>query len=120
MASYCTMENVQDYTLTGRKLNQAVYALIVISNVHEASGKEPGCTYVVDKVSIIEQPDDINAIRMLLKKMATVAITSECQGKPNSTPDWRNDETPCSAKKARRLGHSPTDDAMPSPARTTQ
>ena len=77
------MQNVQDYTLTGRKSNQAVYALIVISNVHEASGEAPGYTYMVDKVTIIERPDDVNTIRTLLRKLATVAIMSEGKGKPN-------------------------------------
>ena len=48
LASYCTNENVQDYTLTGRKPKEAVYAMIIISSVQEVSGVP---TYMVDKVN---------------------------------------------------------------------
>ena len=115
LASYCTMENVQDYTLTGRKPKEPVYALIVISSVHEGKGDNPRHTYMVDKVSI-QQSEYIPMIRTLLRKLGTVATDSECKGKVNSTPDWRNDQTPFSAKKTRRLSDTPTDEDYPMPA----
>ena len=101
LASYCTMENVQDYTLTSRKPKEPVYALIVISSMHEGKGDSPQRTYMVDKVDV-QSSENIPMIRNLLQKLAAVAVSSECKGKPNSKPDWSNDQTPRSAKKARR------------------
>ena len=117
MASYCTPHNVQDFTLTGRRPKEPVYALIVISSVHVVEGGSPSLTYMIDKVSLIT-PETIPTLRSLLRKLARIPIASQCEGKPNSTPDWQNDKTPYTAKKARRLGISPTDDAMLSPLRT--
>ena len=48
LASYCNNDNVQDYTLTGSNPKEPVYAMIVISNVQEASGVN---TFMVDKVN---------------------------------------------------------------------
>ena len=48
LASYCTNDNVQDYTLTGRKPKEPVYAMVIISSVQEVSGIT---TYMVDKVN---------------------------------------------------------------------
>ena len=111
MASYCTMNNFQDFTLTSRKTKEAVYALIIISSVHE--GKD-GRTYMLDKVNIIDKPDNIPILRALLSKLARISGTSECRGKPNSTPDWRDKNvSPYIAKKSRSLSYSPTDADMP-------
>ena len=52
IASYCTKDNVQDYTLTGRKPKEAVYALIVISNVHDNPGDCTRLTYMTQKVDL--------------------------------------------------------------------
>jgi hypothetical protein len=117
VASYCTMNNVQDYTLTGRRPKEAVYALIIISSVHEASTGVHR-TYMVDKVNIINQPDSIPTLRSLLRKLARIPIQDT--GMPNCTPEWQNDKTPYTAKKARRLGNTPTDDAMQSPPRAAR
>ena len=51
VASYCTMENVQDYTLTARRPNEPSYALIIISSVRKAPGNDNGHIYMVDKVA---------------------------------------------------------------------
>ena len=119
MASYCTPHNVQDFTLTGRRPKEAVYALIVISGVHDVEGVSPRRTYMVDKVNLVTQPESIPMLRSLLRKLARIPTTSQCEGKPNSTPDWSNDKTPYAAKKARRLGVSPTGSEMPSPSKAS-
>ena len=123
MASYCTPHNVQDFTLTGRRPKEAVYALIVISGVHDVEVNledSPRRTYMVDKVNLVTQPESIPMLRSLLRKLARIPTTSQCEGKPNSTPDWSNDKTPYTAKKARRLGVSPTDSEMPSPSKASR
>ena len=81
LASYCTRENVQDYTLTGCKPREPFYALIVISSVHEGTGDTPRRTYMVDKLSI-QLSGNMPVIRNLLREMAAAAMNSECKGKP--------------------------------------
>ena len=114
LASYCNAVNVQDYTLTGRKAKEPVYAMIIISSVQEASGVH---TYMVDKVNThMVSKENIPAIRALLRNLARISLASDGQGKLNKSPDWLPDQTPYTAKKARLLGRSPTDDAMMWPA----
>ena len=115
LASYCANDNVQDYTLTGFKPKEPVYAMVIISSVQEASGVN---TFIVDKVNThMVREDNIPTIRSLLRKLARISSTPEVQGKANNSPDWLPDKTPYTAKKTRRLSQSPTDLDMPSPRR---
>ena len=115
LASYCTAENVQDYTLTSRNPKEPVYAVIIISSVQEVSGVT---TYMVDKVNTrMVDSSNISTVRSLFRKLARIPHASESHGKLNKTPDWLPDQTPYKAKKARRLSASPTDGSMPSPVR---
>ena len=117
LASYCTNENVQDYTLTARKTTEPVYAMIIISGVQEVSGVT---TYMVDKVNThMIDKSNMPSIRSLFRKLARIAHASESHEKLNKTPEWLPDETPYTAKRARRLSASPTDEQMPSPAKTS-
>ena len=112
LASYCTNDNVQDYTLSGRNPKEPVYAMIIISSVQEASGVN---TYMVDKVNThMVDKDNMPMIRSLLGKLARISATSEGKEKLK-TPEWLPDKTPYTAKKARRLSDFPTDQDMPSP-----
>ena len=92
------MDNVQDYTLTGRKPKEAVYALIVISNVHEESENSARLNYMVDKVQV-QSGEDIPAIRAMLRKLMQIFTTEPCKQKLNNTPDWSKEQTPYNAKK---------------------
>ena len=115
LASYCTNDNVQDYTLTSRKPTEPVYAVIIISSVQEVSGVT---TFMVDKVNTrMIDSCNISTVRSLFRKLARIPHASESHGKLNKTPEWLPDQTPYAAKKARRLSASPTDGSMPSPGR---
>ena len=108
---------MQDYPLTGRKPKEAVYAMIIISSVQEVSGRP---TYMVDKVNTrLIDKSNMPSIRSLFRKLARIAHVSESNGKLNSTPAWLPNQTPYTAKKARRLSESPIDAQMPSPAKTS-
>ena len=109
LASYCTVNNVQDYTLTARRSKDAVYALVVISSTHAAPGQTPENVYMVDKVSIIDQAADVPRIRNVLSKLASVTIATESSEQPISTAASDNDATPFKAKKSRRLSYNPTE-----------
>lgn len=115
LASYCTNDNVQEYTLTSRRPKDAVYAVVIISGVQEVSGVT---TYMVDKVNThMIDSGNISSVRSLFRKLSRIAQVSESHGKLNKTPDWLPDQTPYKAKKTRRLSASPTDDQLPSPLR---
>ena len=115
LASYCTNDNVQDYTLTSRRPKDPDYAVVIISGVQEVSGVT---TYMVDKVNThMIDSDNISSVRSLFRKLSRIAQVSESHGKLNKTPDWLPDQTPYKAKKTRRLSASPTDDQLPSPLR---
>ena len=89
--------------------------MVIISSVQEVSGVT---TYTVDKVNKrIIDGNKIPSVRSLLRKLARVAHVSESPGKVNKKPNWLPDQTPYSAKKARRLSASPTDDQLASPVR---
>ena len=106
---------MQDYTLTSRKPKEPVYAVVIISRVQEVSGVT---TYMVDKVNTrMIDSTNISSVRSLFRKLARIAQVSESHGKLNKTPEWLPNQTPYTAKKARRLSASPTDGSMPSPAR---
>ena len=72
VASYCTMENVQDYTLTARRAGEAVYALIVISSIRPAPGDNNRHIYMVQKVQPVI-PADIGTLRPLLRRLTQFA-----------------------------------------------
>ena len=89
--------------------------MVIISSVQEVSGFN---TYMVDKVNThMVDGSNMSSIRSMFRKLARIAHVSECHGKLNKTPEWLPDQTPYTAKKARRLSASPTDDQLPSPVK---
>ena len=111
------MQNVEEYTLSSRKPKEAKYALVVITSVLGTCEGRPHHTYMVDKVSPIEK-GNVPTVRNLLRKLARIPATTECQGKPKSSPSWQGDQTPFSVKKARRLSYNPTAEETPSPTKS--
>ena len=102
LASYCTLNNVQDYTLTARRGKEALYAVIVISSVHQVPGETPQQVYMVDKVSIINQNGDVPMIRDVLGKLACATESKEDSAGTSTLPA---DASPFQAKN---LGACPT------------
>ena len=69
------MENVQDYTLSARRPNEAMYALIVISSIRDAPGVDNAHIYMVEKVAPVK-PADIATLRPNLKRLSLFAKTA--------------------------------------------
>ncbi len=107
LASYCNMNNVQDYTLTARNPKETVYAMILISSVYKTGDLH---TYMIDKVHIVQE---IKPIISYMEQLSKFFNVEHCHGKPNATPDWKEDVTPYKAKKPRALSLSPTDAPLP-------
>ena len=117
VASYCTMETVHDYTLSARRPNERMYALIIISSIREDPANKNAHIYMVEKVAPMSA-QDIATLRPFLKRLSMFAKTASQSGVTYSSPvKWEPGRTPIHAKKARRLGYHPTDSPMRSPAR---
>ena len=108
LASYCTMENVQDYTLTARRPTEPMYALIIISNVRKAPGDDNGHIFMVDKVAPVSLAD-VPTILQILKRLSMFAKQASQTATSHRSPTkWDEGRSPASAKKTRRLGQHPT------------
>ena len=108
--SYCTMNNVQFFTLSSRKPKEAVYAVVVITSVHTVDKMN---TFMMNKVHVIPETDVLdwsNALKML----SVLSKRSSLDAGPRraSTPLWSEEMSPFHAKKARRLYYQPTDVEM--------
>ena len=108
--SYCTMQNVQCFTMSSRTGKEPYYALIVVSSAHitESSGL---VTFMVDKVQPITAAN-VPAYRKALLKLSTLSVNA---GTADGSETKRSFDpcTPLEAKKARRLCESPTDASLP-------
>ena len=115
VASYCTMENVQDYTLSTRRATEPMYALIVISGVRQAPEGNNAHVYMVEKVQPVSAAD-VEKLRPLLALLSGFAVTASSSVATPATPvKWTPDRGLGQAKKARRLGAHPTASPIRSP-----
>ena len=110
VASYCTMENVQDYTLTARRPTEPMYALIIISSVRKAPGVDNGHIYMVDKVAAVSLADVLTILQILKRLSMFAKQASQTTATHRSPAKWDDGRSPASAKKARRVGQHPTAD----------
>ena len=105
--SYCTMSNVQNYTLTSRKAHQPTYAMVVLGSSHVTEGVT---TFMMNKVQPLASAD-VAATQKLFGKLSLLAKKAGIA--MDTSPTSRDDTwTPFHAKKARRLTCTPTDDSM--------
>ena len=106
--SYCTMSNVQYYTLSSRKGQLPTYAMVLLGSSHVTGGIT---TFMINKVQTLASTD-VGAIQKLFGKLSLLgkkaAIAMDMSAKSPSA-SWSDDGTPFKAKKARRLALSPSD-----------
>ena len=117
-ASFCTMDNVQYYSLSstsGKK--EPVYALVVISNVVRHGEK---MMYMIDKVTKIDTATErLELIRHLKKLSWPLGPTEKDQEKRKSRTFSPSDSaTPYANKKSKKMSLHPSDVSLPSPVRT--
>ena len=108
--SYCTMENVQYFTLSSRKGREPTYAMVVLGSSH-ISNKVTN--FMANKVQTIA-PTDLISVRKAFDKLW---LLSKKAGEESGTPgsqkrEWTGMTTPYHAKKARQLCWTPTDGSM--------
>ena len=119
--SFCSMDNVQFYTLSPAQGKDPVYAIVVITAVN---GPEDNKTYMMDKVCKVEDKSKIPHILYHLKKLSWSLRSHQGNDlSPNAkTRRFSIDSpvTPYSAKKTRRLSECPTDSSMQNPDEAMQ
>ena len=103
------MDNVQCFTLSSIVGKQPIYALAIISAKH-VNGSTGLITYMVDKVRTIPA-QDVPAYRSTLSKLSRIS-TGMLGTEAAETKRTFDPITPLTAKKARRLGESPTDASL--------
>jgi hypothetical protein len=108
LASYCSLSNVQFFTLSARKAKEPVYAMVVVVSAHDGEG---GTTFMVDKVHVLDK-DRVNAMKPALQKLNIQSLRYRADGQAPAATIWEADRTPFNAKKTRRLSYSPTDASM--------
>ena len=115
VASFCTMDNVQYYTLSPTRGKEPVYALIIISSVSKPGGK---LMYMLDKVAKVEDKSTLPDLIHHLKKLSWISTGMQdgSASTKSRTFSPSSDHTPYKVKKARTLSAQPTDVSLPEPA----
>ena len=109
LASYCTMSNVQCYTLSSREGKKPVYAMVVVANAYDGTR---GITYMVDKVKTLNS-DAVGIVKSVMDKLYHLFLRVGSDTHEATASCWDGDCTPLQVKKSRRLGYSPTDIDLP-------
>ena len=113
-ASFCTMNNVQYYSLSPTCGREPVYAIVVISNVVEHGDKTT--IYMIDKVAKVEDKNMRVEIIKHFKKLSWPLGESEGHDSRRKSRTFSpiSTETPYTVRKARRLSFSPSDASIAS------
>ena len=109
LASYCTMSNVQCYTLSSQQGKKPVYAMVLVVN---ARGGTHGITFMVDKVKILNN-GDVSIVKSVMDKLYHLFLRVESDEHVTTDSCWESECTPLQVRKSRRLGYSPTDAELP-------
>ena len=112
-ASFCTMNNVQYYTLSPGVVKEPVYAIVVISNAVEHGNTT---MYMIDKVAKIEDKNmRVDIIKHFRKLGWALGESREKDAKRTSrTFSPTSTDTPYTVRKARRLSLAPSDASIAS------
>ena len=109
VASFCTMDNVQYYSLSATRGKEPVYAMVVISNASNHEGK---LLYMADKVAKVDDRTQVSNLIAHFKKLSKL-LKNEAAGE-NATPgrsrtfSVASRHTPYTVKKSRRLSEQPS------------
>ena len=109
--SYCTMSNVQHFTLSSRKAKQPTYAMVVLGSSHVADGT---IKFMLNEVQMLTS-DDVASTRKLFRKLSFLSDRSGNAmdaASPSQKREWTDTISPFRAKRARKLADCPTDASM--------
>ena len=111
LMSFCTVRSSPDYQLKPARGQKTQLAFVTIADVLEdGSGQNPPVFLVesVEKIRDIDAPAAPDHMRRLIY---FASLTAKMQG-ASSKREWTESISPANAGKCRRLGKSPTDEAL--------
>ena len=118
LVAYCTMSNVQYYTLASRKPKEPVYAMVVLNSSYNINNE---IRFMASKVQQLKV-EELVAARHLCRKLWM--LSRRFGGEDLNLSQASSSEapaTPFQIRKARRLTLSPTDESIgESPMDTSQ
>ena len=115
-ASFCTMDNVQYYSLSPTRGKEPIYAIVMISSV---SMNKDQRMYMIDKVAKVEDKTSLPLIIQHLKKLSWI-LKGNKSAPSERSGTFSPSSTPYKVKKARQLSECPTDGSLPEPPQADQ
>ena len=104
--SYCTMSNVQYFTLASHKAKQPTYAMVVLGSSHVPNGIT---NFMVNKVQLLTS-DDIADTRKLFSKLSFLSDrVGNAMGASSAMQkrEWTETLSPFRAKRTKKLSNVP-------------
>ena len=111
LMSFCTVKSSPDYQLKPARGQKTQMAFVTIADVLEAGSSEKHPVFLVESVEKIPDNDAPCAPDNMRRLIYFASLTAKMQG-TSSKREWTEDMSPVNAGKCRRLGKSPTDEAL--------
>ena len=111
LMSYCTVKSSPDYQLKPARGQKTQMAFVTIVDVLEAGSGENPPMFLVDSLEKIPDNEAPCAPDTMRRLLYFASLTAKMQG-TSSKRQWTEEMSPANAGKCRRLGKSPTDEAL--------
>ena len=111
LMSFCTVKSSPDYQLKPARGQKTQMAFVTIADVLEAGSSEKHPVFLVESVEKIPDNDAPCAPDNMRRLIYFASLTAKMQG-TSTKREWTEDMSPVNAGKCRRLGKSPTDEAL--------
>lgn len=109
--SFCTTKSAADYQLKSGRSQRAQMAFVIITDVLEPGSAQKPAVLLADHVEKIP-PEEFGVAPSNFGRMITMAsLVAKAQGSSHQRV-WTETHSPANAGKCRRLGKSPTDEAL--------
>ena len=111
LMSLCTVESSPDYQLKPARGQKTQMAFVTIADVLKVGGSEKHPVFLVESLGKIPDNDAPCAPDRMRRLIYFASLTAKMQG-TSEKREWTEDMSPANAGKCRRLGKSPTDEAL--------
>ena len=111
LMSFCTVRSSPDYQLKPARGQKTQLAFVTIADVLEDGSGENPPVFLVESVEKIRDIDAPAAPDHMRRLIYFASLTAKIQG-ASSKREWTESISPANAGKCRRLGKSPTDEAL--------
>ena len=111
LMSFCTVKSSPDYQLKPARGQKTQMAFVSIADVLEAGSGENPTVFLVESLEKIPDTDAPCAPDHMRRLIYFASLTAKMQG-TSSKRERTEDMSPANAGKCRRLGKSPTDEAL--------